>query len=96
MVLEVLQQKCQRFRGIRAHTKVDDAIMNRRINLNSIALRLVGDRLSGSSSAIFGDFTLRRANLDYLMARSLPLIFLNAAINIGRFSFPRDEIGVEL
>ena len=95
-MLEILEQKRQPLRGIRAHAKIDDAIVNRRINFDSISLWFKGDRLPGPSSTVLSNFTLRRPNVDYFMTRSLPLVFFNTAIDLGRFSLARDEIGIEL
>ena len=96
MVLEILKQKGQPICGVCAHAEIDHPIMNLGIDLNLITLRLVGDRLPGAPSAIFGDFVLCRAHMNGLIASPLPFSFFNSAIYLGRLALTSNKIGTKL
>jgi hypothetical protein len=96
VMLEILEQKSQPLRGIRAHAKIDDPIVDCGVNLYIISFRLVGDRLPRSTSPIFGNFILHSPDVNDFIASPSPLFFFNTAIDLWRLSLARDEIGIEL
>ena len=96
MMREVFKEKRQPFCGVSTHAKVDNPIMDFRVEIDLVALWLVGDRLPRTASAILCDFILRRAHMDDLIASPLPLLLLNFPVNFRRPSLTRDKVGVEL
>jgi len=96
VVLEIFKQKGQPLCRICPDAKVDHPVVDFRIDLNLITLWLVGDRLTGPSSAIFGDFVLCRAHMNGLIASPLPFSFFNSAIYLGRLALTSNKIGTKL
>ena len=96
MMREVFKEKGQPISGVCPDAKVDHAIMDLRVDLDLMTFWLVGDRLPGTSSAILGDFILRRAHMDGQVTSSLPFPLLNFAVNLRRLSVTCDKIGIEL
>lgn len=96
MMREIFKEKGQPSGGISTHAEVDNPIMDFRVEIDLVALWLVGDRLPRTASAILCDFILRRAHMNGLVASPLPLSFFDPAINLGRLPLTNDEIGVKL
>ena len=96
VVLEILKEKSQPPCGVSPHPKVDNPIMDFRVDLDLIALWLVGDRLTRTPSAIVRNFIFDSADMDDPIAGSSPFPFLNLAVNFRRLPVTNDEIGIEL
>ena len=96
MMREVFKEKRQPFCGVSTHAKVDNPIMDFRVEIDLVALWLVGDRLPRTASAILCDFILRRAHMNDLIPSPLPLLLLNFAVHLWRLSVPRNKVGVKL
>ena len=96
MMREILKEERQPLCGVCAHTEIDNPIVNLGIDLNLITLRLGGDRLPRPPSAVLGDFILRRARMNDLVASASPFFFLNFTVNFGRLSVTRNKVGVKL
>lgn len=96
VMLEVLEQQGQPLRGVCADTKINDPIVNLGVDLNFISLRLVGDRLPRTSSAVLGHFVFCRPHINHLMRGSLPFGFFDSTIDLGRTSLSDNKVSIKL
>lgn len=93
---KILEQKGKPAGRVGAHREVDIPSMDLGIDIDIEFLRLGGDRLPRSSSAILGDLGPVCAHMENGAAGALPLRFFYPAVDLGRFSLPGDEIRIEM